>query len=187
MKNIESILTECGITLTEEQATAVNKAVNENYKTIAEFEKKDAKIETLTAKVKETEEALKTFEGIDAEGMRKTIADLTQSLADKDKDYTDRMAERDFQDILNASIAEVKGLNAKAIKSLLDVDALRASQNQKEDIANALKGLTEAEDSKMLFAQDAPLDSPIGSFSKKTQSPNYLDDKYGKSRYYHKN
>ncbi len=36
-------------------------------------------------------------------------------------------------------------------RHFLDVDTLKASKNQKEDIAAAIKGLSEAEDSKMLF------------------------------------
>ena len=62
----------------------------------------------------------------------------------------------------NASaIASAKGVNAKAITALLDVETLKASKNQKEDIAAALKALTEAEDSKMLFG--APEPNPVGT------------------------
>ena len=53
-----------------------------------------------------------------------------------------------------------KGKNAKAIKALLDVEALKASKNQKDDVAAALKKLAEAEDSKMLFGEDQP--APVG-------------------------
>ena len=45
--------------------------------------------------------------------------------------------------------------------ALLDVETLKASKNQKEDIAAALKALTEAEDSKMLFG--APEPNPVGT------------------------
>ena len=41
--------------------------------------------------------------------------------------------------------------------ALLDMDTLKASKNQKDDIAAALKGLSEAEDSKMLFGETEPL------------------------------
>ena len=71
------------------------------------------------------------------------------------------MADRDFNDLLKSAISEADGKNVKAITALLDVDALKSSQNQKEDIAQALKSLAEAEDSKMLFgAQEA---QPIGT------------------------
>lgn len=69
------------------------------------------------------------------------------------KDYDAKIADRDFNDLLRENIASVKGVNAKAITALLDVDTLKASKNQKEDIAAALKALAEAEDSKMLFGE----------------------------------
>ena len=52
----------------------------------------------------------------------------------------------------------------------MDLEALKASKNQKEDIAAALKDLTEAEDSKMLFGESEPevlgIGDPIGIVTK---------------------
>ena len=62
---------------------------------------------------------------------------------------------------MKESIAAVNGKNPKAITALLDVETLRASKNQKEDIATALKALTEKEDSKMLFGEPEP--NPVGT------------------------
>ena len=44
---------------------------------------------------------------------------------------------------------------------MLDIDTLKASKNQTEDISAALKTLAEAEDSKMLFGESEP--TQIGS------------------------
>ena len=77
------------------------------------------------------------------------------------KDYDAKIADRDFGDLVKESIAAVKGKNAKAITALLDVNTLKASKNQKEDITAALKALTEAEDSKMLFGEPEP--NPVGT------------------------
>ena len=55
--------------------------------------------------------------------------------------------------MLKTAIADAKGKNAKAITALLDIDALKASKNQATDVADALKKLSEAEDSKMLFGE----------------------------------
>lgn len=189
MKNIETIISEIGVSVTEEQMTALSKAVNENYKTIAEVEKKDAKIQTLTEKVKATEETLKTFEGIDADGMKTQIESLQKSLAEKDAEYNKKLADRDFNDLLKQSIADHKGKNATAIISLLDVETLKASNNQKEDIASAIKSLTEADDSSFLFDTiqaegETTKVNPIGAIGKKV-TVNYLDDKYKGNPYYH--
>ena len=94
---------------------------------------------------------LKKFDGVDVTALNDKIAQLEKDVQTKDSEYAQQLADRDFQDMLKESIAAAKGKNAKAITALLDLETLKASKNQKEDIANALKGLAEAEDSKMLF------------------------------------
>lgn len=153
MKNIETILKELGIELTDEQKAGLKSGMEENYKPIADWQKQVDKVKSLDDKVKTTEEALKKFEGVNLEELNSQIEALKTDLAKKDEEYNSQLADRDFQDILKDSIASAKGRNAKAITALLDLDALKASKNQKEDIAAALKGLTEAEDSKMLFGE----------------------------------
>ncbi len=163
MKNIEQILAENGIELTDEQKTAINKAVNENYKTVNDWQKQVNDAETLQKTLTETQEKLKAFDGVDAAALNNEIAKLKADLEQKEADYQIKIADRDFQDLLRESIASVNGRNAKAITALLDVDTLKASKNQKEDIATALKALTEAEDSKMLFGE--PDSNPVGTGS----------------------
>ena len=58
MKNIETILKELGIELTDEQKEKLKKEHNDNYKTIKEYQDKVDKIETLENTVKETNETL---------------------------------------------------------------------------------------------------------------------------------
>ena len=125
-----------------------------------EFDPVNKELETtkndLTAsqeKVKTTEEALKAFDGVDPAALNQKIADLQKNLEQKDAEHKAQIADRDFNDLLKESIASAKGRNAKAITALLDVETLKVSKNQKEDIANALKQLSEAEDSSMLFGE----------------------------------
>lgn len=153
MKNIETILKEAGITLTEEQSSSITKAVDENYKPIADWQKQHDKVQNLTEQLDTAKESLKKFDGVDADGLKKQVEDLKKELEDKDAEYQEKIADRDFQDMLKDAIAGAKGKNAKAITALLDVDSLKASKNQKEDVEAALKKLTEAEDSKMLFGE----------------------------------
>lgn len=170
MKNFETILSEAGIELTEEQKASIAKAMQENYKPIADWQKQHDKAKNLEEQLTSTKEALAKFDGVDADALNKQIVDLTADLEQKDKDYQAKIADRDFQDMLKESIASVKGKNAKAITALLDLETLKASKNQKEDIAAALKTLTEAEDSKMLFGdpEPTPVDNgnPIGVVTK---------------------
>ncbi len=104
---------------------------------------------------------LDEFKDADVSGMKKKIEDLEEDIRTKDADHQKEIADRDFNDLLKESITASKGRNAKAITALLDVDTLKASKNQKEDIAAAIKALTVAEDSKMLFGE--PEANPVGT------------------------
>ena len=129
------------------------------------------------------------FKDADVSGMKQKIADLEEDIRKKDETHQKEIADRDFNDILKDGIASAKGKNAKAITALLDIDTLKASKNQKEDIADALKSLAEAEDSKMLFGEPEPnvvgTGNPIGTVDKKNPAEtgnlrDALSAKYGK-------
>lgn len=170
MKNIFEIMKEYGLEVPEDKKKDFEKAVLENYKTVSDYDTQAEKLKTAEGKVTTLTESLDKFKDVDVEELNNTIATLKTDLANKDKELTDKLAERDFNDMLRESIATAKGKNAKAITALLDVDALKASKNQKEDIAAALKALTEAEDSKMLFGEPEPTvvgsGNPIGQVTK---------------------
>jgi DNA-directed RNA polymerase subunit F len=164
MKNIEAILKDLGIEVPEDKKADLNKAVNENYKTIADWQKQKDKVEDLTGQLQEAKDGLKKFEGVDAAGLQEQITKLNKQLEDKDAEYQAKIADRDFSDLLGETITKYKGINPKAIKALLDVEALKASKNQKADVDKAVADLTTAEDSKMLFGETSPVGkaNPIG-------------------------
>ena len=169
MKNIFEIMKDYGLEVPEDKKKDFEKAVLENYKTAADYEKQTDKVTNLTEQLNETKEAMKKFEGVDPEDLKNQIADLNQKLTDKDTEYQTKLADRDFQDNVQGVIAKYKGKNEKAIMALLDVDTLKASKNQNEDLEKAVKALTEADDSKMLFgeaeAQVTGRGNPIGTFT----------------------
>jgi len=170
MKNISAILTELGITLTDEQKTSIDKQVAENYKTVADYDKQKDKLTNAEDKVKTLTESLDKFKDVNVEELSKTVTDLKEQLKKKDDDYAAQIADRDFSEIVKDSIAKANGKNAKAIKALLDIDTLKGSKNQAKDIEDAIKALSEAEDSKMLFGEPEPTvvskTTPIGQVTK---------------------
>ena len=139
MKNIEQILTDHGITVTADQLTAITKDVNENYKTIADYTKQKDKLTAAEDKVNTLTASLDQFKGVDPEALNKQITDLQAELKQKDTEYSEKIAARDFEELLKDAIGSAKGKNVKAIKALLDLDTLKKSKNLKEDVAAALK------------------------------------------------
>lgn len=163
MKNIFEIMKEYGLEVPEDKKTDFEKAVLENYKTVKDYEKQVEKLneanETIKANdtaMKDLEEKLKDFKDVDVAGLNETIENLKKDNTRIENEYKDKMAQRDFNDLIRDAITSGHGKNAKAITALLDTDTLMQSKNQKEDIAAAIKTLTEAEDSKMLFGEPDP-------------------------------
>lgn len=157
--------------LTKEQVDSVCDLNNADMQPVkSELQKAQDDLKVAQEKVAVTEEKLKKFDGVDAEALNKQITDLKADLEQKDKDHAAQIADRDFNDLLKESILAAKGRNIKAITALLEVDTLKASKNQKEDVAAALKALSEAEDSKMLFGEPDPAvvgnGNPIGTVTK---------------------
>lgn len=157
MKNIETILKDFGIEIPEDKKTDFLKAVGENYKTISDWQRQKEKAEDFEKQLGTAKEELKKFEGVDAEDLKKQVADLNRKLGDQEKEYQSKIADRDFHDLVDKAITKHKGVNAKAIKALLDLETLKGSKNQETDVDKALAELVKAEDSKMLFGSD-----PVG-------------------------
>ena len=69
-------------------------------------------------------------------------------------DHKAQIAQMTFEKALGEGIQKAKGRNARAITALLDVDALKASENQARAIEEALETLKR--DSRYLFEGDVP-------------------------------
>lgn len=162
MKNIKEILAEAGIEVTDEQMAKVEAGVKENYRTTADYDKQKEKLQTSDDKVKALTESLEKFKDVDPEALKGEIDKLKGEIAQKDADYAAKISDRDFEDIVKGAISAAGGLNTKAIRSLLDIDTLKASKNQQTDVEAAVKALTEAEDSKMLFKAAEEHNDPVG-------------------------
>lgn len=170
MKNIFEIMKEYELEVPEDKKKDFEKAVLENYKTVSDYETQAEKLKTAEGKVETLTESLEKFKDVNVDELNNTINTLKTDLANKDQELKDKLADRDFNDLLKDSISAAKGRNATAITACLDVDTLKASKNQKEDIAAALKALSEREDCKMLFGDPEPeyvgTGDPIGTVTR---------------------
>ena len=157
------ILKAHGIEVPKDKSEALIKDVAENYKTAAEYEKVSGELDKVNKTIAANDTAIKDLQGklaefkdVDVTKLNERIKTLETEKQTIESDYKRQLEERDFDDIVKDAITIAKGRNVKAIKALLDIDELKKSKNQKDDVAAAIKGLTEAEDSKMLFGESAP-------------------------------
>ena len=145
MKNIIEICKDFGIEIPADKHAEFNKSVAENYKTVAEHEKKVNRLtDDLAAEKKRADTAVETLKGFEG----KDFDAITRERDKWKKDYEDTVAahqkekeEREFNSVLETAITESKGKNAKAIMALLDLDKLRGSKNQEKDIKAALDAM----------------------------------------------
>ncbi|MBP3267995.1 MAG: phage scaffolding protein [Ruminococcus sp.] len=121
--------------LSEEQIKFV---MAENGKDVQREKDKAAGYKTQLDTAKET---LKGFEGVDITDLQNKITQLTADLAAKETEYQQKIADRDFNDLIGRYAAEYKVHDVKALMPFLDAEKLKASKNQDADIKEAFDGL----------------------------------------------
>ena len=157
MKNIHEILKSYDIEIPEDKKADFDKAVTENYKTVAEVNKLRESRDSYKSQLDTATTTLKEFEGVDVKELQGKITKLNEQLDTQKKDFEKQIAENEFNSDVDSALVRAKAKNAKAVKALLDLDALRESKNRKDDIDAAI-GKTKEENGYM-FDSDEPLDN----------------------------
>ncbi len=116
------------------------------------FDKAELKSKELQSQLDTTKETLKSFEGVDVKELQGKVTTLTETLAKKDTEYQGKIADMEFNSLIESAIGTAKGKNAKAIKALLDVETLKTSKNQAEDIKQAI--ISAQKENPYLFGED---------------------------------
>ena len=126
MKNIEQILKDAGVELTDEQKIAVNAAVTDNYKTIAEFEKQAKKLTAAEAErdnykgqLDTANETLEKFKDIDPEKQAEEIQKYKQAAKEAQDMATKQILERDQRDYLKGEFDKLKIESGRVRDSLM--------------------------------------------------------------------
>ena len=124
--------------LTKEIIDAI---MEENGRDIEAAKKPFADYDTIKEQLAEAQKTIKGFQDQDIEGVRQSAKDWEKKYNQAIADHQKQMDDLAFDGALKDAIAEAKGRNDKAIRALLDVDALKTSKNQAADIKAALEGV----------------------------------------------
>jgi hypothetical protein len=123
MKNIIEIIKEAGLTLTDEQTEAINKAVAENYKTVAEFDKKVGKItserDTLQTQYDDVKKSLASFDGVNVDDLKRQIADANTRAKEAEENAKKTIAQRDYADLVKQATDGLKFTSESAKKQFM--------------------------------------------------------------------
>ena len=165
MENIHKILKDFGLEVPEDKKADFDKAWKENYRTKTEYEKATSQRDEYKSSLDTVSGKLKEFEGVDVSDLKGQIEALQGDLKKKDDEYAAKEAERAFNDSLDKAITEAGGRNPKAIRGLLDLETLKESKDQTEDIKKALESVKESD--AYLFGSDEPFLNPVGPTNNK--------------------
>lgn len=106
--------------LTDEQS---EKVMAQYGKDVSKLQKENEKLTTDRDKEKEradtAEETLKKFDGVDVETMQAELAAWQQKAKDIEKDYADKLAQRDFEDALKEEIGGYKFTSEAAKEAIM--------------------------------------------------------------------
>lgn len=94
-------------------------------------------LDNANAQLKTAQDGLKAFDGVDVAGLQEQVTKLKADM----KAQTEGFA---FDNALNAAILGKKGRSVKAVRALLDLDALKGSADRSTDIAKALDDAAKA-------------------------------------------
>ena len=126
MKNIEQILKDAGIEVTEEQKAAVNKDVTENYRTVADYDKQAKKLtaaeadrDTYKGQLDTANETLEKFKDIDTDKQAAEIEKYKQAAKEAQDMATKQILERDQRDYLNSEFEKLGISSERTRKSLM--------------------------------------------------------------------
>lgn len=102
-------------------------------------------VENLKAQLAEANTSIESFKGMDIDGIKAAADEWKTKYEQAEQNHAAKLADIDFNGLLDAAITEAKGRNAKALRGLLDVDTLKASKNQADDIKAAISALQETD------------------------------------------
>lgn len=125
--------------ITDEQ---LNWLMDENGKDINREKSRadglQSQLDTANTQLKTAQDGLKAFEGVDVKELQGKISELQDQLTTQADNFA-------FDNQLDTAIRAAKGHSVKAIRGMLDVEALRSSKNRDADIKTALETLSKNE------------------------------------------
>lgn len=133
----------------------IDKIMDENGSDIENARKKsEAERDNYKNQLETAQKALKEFEGIDVKDLQEKVKNLNTDLANKENEYQQKIADMEFNSVLDGAISKSGAKNSKAVRALLDLESLKTSKNQAEDITKALETIKSEND--YMFESNEP-------------------------------
>lgn len=142
MKNMIDICKDFGIEIPAEKHADFLKAVNGEYKTVAEHNKVLDKLTAATQRAETAEETLKGFEGIDPTKINDEIANWKKKAEEAEANAQKQIEERDFNDALKSELDGLK-FSSSAARKAVEAEIKAAGLKRKDGKILGLSDLIE--------------------------------------------
>ena len=146
MQKLIDTLKSFGIEIPGDKQSDVKSALSEHYKNAGEVAKTLSKVEnerdSWKSRAEAAETTLKSFDGVDVDGMKQSIADWKAKAEKAEQDAKDQLYQRDFADALKTELESVK-FSSEAAKKAIMADIKEAGLTMKNGKILGLNDLIE--------------------------------------------
>lgn len=166
------LLAKHGIEVPEEKKQGLETEFSESYREVQEFKELNTELEGIKGQLSQANEQIAGFKELDIEGVKQKAAEWEQKYNQAAEDSAREIEQLKFDFALDRELTKAQARNPKAVKALLDRDALKYDKGKIIGLEEQLETLKKKEDSAFLFGSAAP----TVQFTTQSQSFQQMND-----------
>lgn len=166
------LLAKHGIEVPEEKKQGLETEFSESYKEAQELKELNTELEGIKGQLSQANEQIAGFKELDIEGVKQKAAEWEQKYNQAAQDSAREIEQLKFDFALDRELTKAQARNPKAVKALLDRDALKYDKGKIIGLEEQLETLKKGEDSAFLFGSAAP----TVQFTTQSQSFHQMND-----------
>ncbi len=166
------LLAKHGIEVPEEKKQGLETEFSESYREAQELMELNTELEGVKGQLSQANEQIAGFKELDIEGVKQKAAEWEQKYNQAAQDSAREIEQLKFDFALDKELTKAQARNPKAVKALLDRDALKYDKGKIIGLEEQLETLKKNEDSAFLFGSAAP----TVQFTTQSQSFQQMND-----------
>ena len=166
------LLAKHGIEVPEEKKQGLETEFSESYREAQELMELNTELEGVKGQLSQANEQIAGFKELDIEGVKQKAAEWEQKYNQAAENSAREIEQLKFDFALDKELTKAQARNPKAVKALLDRDALKYDKGKIIGLEEQLETLKKKEDSAFLFGSAAP----TVQFTTQSQSFQQMND-----------
>lgn len=166
------LLAKHGIEVPEEKKQGLETDFSESYREAQELMELNTELEGVKGQLSQANEQIAGFKELDIEGVKQKAAEWEQKYNQAAENSAREIEQLKFDFALDRELTKAQARNPKAVKALLDRDALKYDKGKIIGLEEQLETLKKNEDSAFLFGSAAP----TVQFTTQSQSFQQMND-----------